>query len=109
MWHHQSADLSIRIEGLLSFLYSIWCKYVEVSSRMAKEKKNSVTMFYMNAKLLRSFPGDTQATLNLAGERSSVPLSPLKAGTISPVKANASLLMWSVISSELALLQYEGF
>lgn len=32
----------------------------------------------------------------------------LKAGASTPVKATASLLMWSVISSELALLQHGG-
>ena len=35
-------------------------------------------------------------------------LSVLKAGANTPVKAMASLLMWSVISSELALLQHGG-
>lgn len=32
----------------------------------------------------------------------------LKSGASAPVKAAASLLMWSVISSELALLQHGG-
>ena len=32
----------------------------------------------------------------------------LKLGAGTPVKATASLLMWSVISSELALLQHGG-
>lgn len=34
--------------------------------------------------------------------------SRLKAGASAPVKATVSLLMWSVISSELALLQHGG-
>lgn len=63
-------------QGLLSFLYSLWCKYVEVGSLMAKKTKqnkklklkNSVRLFYLNVKPLWSFPEDTQLTLSPAGE-----------------------------------------
>lgn len=30
-------------QGLLSFLYSLWCKYVEVGSLMAKKKTKQKT------------------------------------------------------------------
>lgn len=56
---------------------------------------------------LPPFPEDTQITHKpLMNVRESP--SFLKAGASSPVKATATLLMWSVISSELALLQHGG-
>lgn len=72
-------------------------------------KKISVTLFFLFIFLICEGAARrhrSKLSTPLVNARASP--SPLKTGTISPVKANASLLMWSVISSELALLQYEG-
>lgn len=53
------------------------------------------------------FAEDTQTTCKPLMNAGAYP-SFLKAGASPPVKATASLLMWSVISSELALLQHGG-
>lgn len=66
----------------------------------------SVALFYLNVLPLLTFSEDKQFTAPLMNARTSP--SVLKVGTSSPVKATASFLMWSVISSELALLQHEG-
>lgn len=83
----------------------IWCGYGICKSCMAQNKWSHfyVDVLCCHCQHLQM----TQITCNpLMNARASP--SVLKAGVSTPVKAVASLLMWSVISSELALLQHGG-
>lgn len=81
---------------------SIWCECGSCTFENECE-----TIFICALLPLPTFAKDTQITCNLLMNVRASP-SLLKVGTSPPVKAIASLLMWSVISSELALLQHGG-
>lgn len=87
------------------FLYGIWHQYGECIGCACF--KFSVTLFYLNVLHWHFQHFQTQIP-NKPWMNARASPSPLKAGASTPVKANASLLMWSVISSELALLKRRG-
>lgn len=71
------------------------------------QNEGDTSLFECAVLPLPTFPEDTQITRNPLMKARASP-SRLKAGASAPVKATVSLLMWSVISSELALLQHGG-
>lgn len=91
----------------MAFLCSIWCEYGLCRSCMVQKECETIFIWICCAAASANICKRHTNNLQPPDECESVS-SLLKAGASTPVKATASLLMWSVISSELALLQHGG-
>lgn len=85
-------------------MVNVGCAWFKISVQI---KHSNKTLFYLNVLCWHFQHFQTQIP-NKPLMNARVSPSLLKAGASTPVKATASLLMWAVISSELALLQHGG-